>query len=46
MVPQKEIFNILKEKEVEIYDATCVFVTQISKNSCRNGKKKGMIYYL
>ena len=26
-----KIFQLLKEKEVEIYDATCVFVTQIRK---------------
>ncbi len=27
----EKIFQLLKEKEVEIYDATCVFVTQIRK---------------
>ena len=32
----ERIFNILKEKEVEIYDATCVFVTQIRKTTCWN----------
>lgn len=27
----ERIFQLLKEKEVEIYDATCIFVTQIRK---------------
>ncbi len=27
----KEVYNILKEKNVKIYDATCVFVTQIRR---------------
>ena len=35
----ERIFNILKEKEVEIYDATCVFVTQIRKTLVEMEKK-------
>lgn len=35
----ERIFNILKEKEVEIYDATCVFVTQIRKALVEMEKK-------
>lgn len=38
----EEIFKILKEKEVDIYDATCVFVTQIRKTLVEM-EKRGMI---